>query len=71
MKPASFDYVRAGDLGEVLEVLGEEGGNARIIAGGQSLMAMLNMRLAKPGTLIDIMGLDELKRIEASANPWA
>ena len=68
MKPASFDYVRAGDLGEVLEVLGEEGGNARIIAGGQSLMAMLNMRLAKPGTLIDIMGLDELKRIEASAN---
>jgi 2-furoyl-CoA dehydrogenase FAD binding subunit len=67
MKPAAFDYVRASNLDEVLKVLGEEGGNARIIAGGQSLMAMLNMRLAKPGTLIDIMRLVELTRIEAKS----
>ena len=64
MKPAAFDYVRADDLDEVLDVLGREGGDARIIAGEQSLMPMLNMRLAKPKTLIDIMRLGELARIE-------
>jgi 2-furoyl-CoA dehydrogenase FAD binding subunit len=67
MKPAAFDYVRAEHLDEVLDVLGREGGDARIIAGGQSLMAMLNMRLAKPRTLIDIMRLPELARIESKA----
>jgi 2-furoyl-CoA dehydrogenase FAD binding subunit len=68
MKPAAFDYVRAEHLDEVLDVLGREGSDARIIAGGQSLMAMLNMRLAKPRTLIDIMRLPELARIESKAN---
>jgi 2-furoyl-CoA dehydrogenase FAD binding subunit len=64
MKPAAFDYVRAEHLDEVLDVLRREGGDARIIAGGQSLTPMLNMRLAKPKTLIDIMRLPELARIE-------
>ncbi len=64
MKPAAFDYVRAEHLDEALEVLGREGSDARIIAGGQSLMAMLNMRLARPKTLIDIMRLPELARVE-------
>jgi len=64
MKPAAFDYVRAEQLDEALDVLGREGSDARVIAGGQSLMAMLNMRLAKPKTLIDIMRLPELARIE-------
>ena len=64
MKPAAFDYVRAEHLDEALAVLGQEGSDARIIAGGQSLMAMLNMRLAKPKTLIDIMRLSDLNRIE-------
>jgi 2-furoyl-CoA dehydrogenase FAD binding subunit len=63
MKPAAFDYVRAEHLDEALGVLGQEGSDARIIAGGQSLMAMLNMRLAKPKTLIDIMRLSDLDRI--------
>jgi 2-furoyl-CoA dehydrogenase FAD binding subunit len=67
MKPAAFDYIRAEHLEEVLDVLAKEGGDARIIAGGQSLMAMLNMRLAKPRTLIDIMRLPELARIERKA----
>jgi 2-furoyl-CoA dehydrogenase FAD binding subunit len=65
MKPAAFDYVRAEHLDEALDVLGQEGSDARIIAGGQSLMAMLNMRLAKPSTLIDIMRLPDLARIES------
>jgi 2-furoyl-CoA dehydrogenase FAD binding subunit len=64
MKPAPFDYVRAEHLDEALEILGQEGSDARVIAGGQSLMPMLNMRLAKPRTLIDIMRLPELARIE-------
>ncbi|MFH0301812.1 FAD binding domain-containing protein [Bradyrhizobium sp. 31Argb] len=67
MKPAAFDYVRAESVNEVLEGLSKEGGNARVLAGGQSLMAMLNMRLAKPRLLIDIMRLKELNRIEEQA----
>lgn len=68
MKPAAFDYVRAEHLDEALDVLRQQGGDARIIAGGQSLMAMLNMRLARPKTLIDIMRLPELARIDAKAD---
>lgn len=68
MKPAAFDYVRAEHLDEALDVLRQEGSDARIIAGGQSLMAMLNMRLARPKTLIDIMRLPELARIDAKAD---
>jgi len=64
MKPAAFDYVRADHVAEALDVLAREGGDARVIAGGQSLMAMLNMRLARPRTLVDIMRLPELARIE-------
>lgn len=64
MKPAAFDYVRAQSVDEVLAVLASEGGDARILAGGQSLMAMLNMRLAKPKVLVDIMRLVDLAAIE-------
>jgi 2-furoyl-CoA dehydrogenase FAD binding subunit len=64
MKPPAFDYLRAETVGDVLEGLAQEGGNARVLAGGQSLMAMLNMRLAKPKLLIDIMRLKELRQIE-------
>jgi 2-furoyl-CoA dehydrogenase FAD binding subunit len=64
MKPPAFDYLRAETVGDVLDGLAQEGGNARVLAGGQSLMAMLNMRLAKPKLLIDIMRLVELRRIE-------
>jgi 2-furoyl-CoA dehydrogenase FAD binding subunit len=67
MKPAAFDYIRADSLDEVLDALASDGGDARIIAGGQSLMAMLNMRLAKPKVLIDIMRLEELGRIDGKA----
>ena len=65
MKPAPFDYVRAGDLDEALAALARHGADARIIAGGQSLLPMLNMRLARPAVLVDIMGiagLDQVRR---------
>jgi 2-furoyl-CoA dehydrogenase FAD binding subunit len=67
MKPAAFDYVRAETLEEALWILASEGDDAQIIAGGQSLMAMLNTRLAKPEVLIDIMRLKQLDQIEATA----
>ena len=68
MKPAALDYLRANSVGEVIDALAEQGGDARVLAGGQSLMAMLNMRLAKPKLLIDIMRLKELDRIEDNAD---
>ena len=63
MKPARFDYLCAADAAEVLETLHQEGGEARVIAGGQSLMPMLNMRLARPGVLVDVMHVAEWQRI--------
>lgn len=54
MKPAPFDYVAPQSLAEAAMLLGQHGGDARILAGGQSLIAMLNMRVATPSLLIDI-----------------
>ena len=67
MKPAAFDYVRAFNKREVLEILAEHGEHARIIAGGQSLMAVLNMRLTQPKVLIDINYADDLHGLKAES----
>jgi 2-furoyl-CoA dehydrogenase FAD binding subunit len=64
MKPPRFDYVRAATLSEAHTVLAAEGAVARIIAGGQTLIPMLSMRLARPKVLVDIMHLRELARLE-------
>jgi 2-furoyl-CoA dehydrogenase FAD binding subunit len=64
MKPAPFDYLRATSQDEALDALRREGGDARILAGGQSLVPMLNMRLARPAVLVDIMGVEEWQRVE-------
>lgn len=68
MKPAPFDYVRADSLDEALTVLAKEGADARILAGGQSFMAMLNMRLARPKVVVDIMRIAGLDRIDEIHN---
>ena len=60
MKPPRFDYARADDMATAIELLTEYGDDARILAGGQSLMAVLNMRLAQPQLLIDISRSAEL-----------
>ena len=65
MKPPRFDYVRALSLAEAHAVLAAEGGDACVIAGGQTLVPMLSMRLARPHVLVDIMRLSALARIEA------
>ncbi|ACL58220.1 FAD binding domain-containing protein [Methylobacterium nodulans] len=69
MKPARFDYLRAGSLDEALEALGRHGDEARVIAGGQSLLPMLNMRLTKPAILVDVMRIGTLRepRLEGGA----
>lgn len=54
MRPASFEYHRANDVQHALELLAEFADDARIIAGGQSLVPMMNFRLARPGHLIDV-----------------
>lgn len=64
MKPAAFDYLRAQSMDEALTALSEHGSDARVIAGGQSLLPMLNMRLAKPAVLIDIMGIAKLDEVQ-------
>ena len=69
MKPAAFDYVRPADMAEATSLLAKFQG-ARLLAGGQSLVPMLNLRLARPELLIDISQLDELKRFEETDKIW-
>jgi aerobic carbon-monoxide dehydrogenase medium subunit len=60
MKAPPVDYVRPRSLTEALDLLANSGAEGRVIAGGQSLVAMMNLRLASPGLLIDIARLPEL-----------
>ena len=65
MKPAAFAYAKARSLKEAIALIGEHGDGARLLAGGQSLIATLNMRLSAPTLLIDInhiSGLDGIAR---------
>jgi 2-furoyl-CoA dehydrogenase FAD binding subunit len=63
MKPRLFDYARPDIVDEALVLLAEHGDDARVLAGGQSLMAMMNLRLADPAMLIDIARIKELDGI--------
>ena len=64
MKSPDFDYFRANTLQEALTCLQAHGSNAQLLAGGQSLLAMLNLRLASPHILIDISRIPGLSSIE-------
>ena len=66
MKPRPFDYIRPETVEEALSVLAELGEDARILAGGQSLMAMMNLRMVEPKLLIDIGGHKDLKTIRVA-----
>ncbi|MBI2960583.1 MAG: FAD binding domain-containing protein, partial [Betaproteobacteria bacterium] len=61
MKPAPFDYLRTRSVEEALEALAKFGARARVMAGGQSLMPLLNIRLAEPEMVVDISSIDSLK----------
>src|SRR5699024_10563061 len=64
MKPAVFDYYAPESLDESLSLLEEHGFDSKILSGGQSLIPMMNMRLARPKVLIDINKLNELSYID-------
>jgi carbon-monoxide dehydrogenase medium subunit len=68
MKPAPFAYERPGDLSSALTVMASTGGVIKIIAGGQSLGPMLNLRLLAPDVIVDITGIDELKHVEVAGD---
>ena len=63
MIPESFDYQRAGSVSEAISLLQKGGEDAKILAGGHSLIPTMKLRLATPETLIDIGGISELKYI--------
>ncbi|HEY8707591.1 MAG TPA: FAD binding domain-containing protein [Burkholderiaceae bacterium] len=63
MKAPAFDYTKPRSLDEVFRLLAEHGDAARLLAGGQTLLATLNMRLSEPAMLIDINAIDALKGI--------
>jgi CO/xanthine dehydrogenase FAD-binding subunit len=60
MKPAPFDYIAPDSLEAALDALAEHGGDAKILAGGQSLIPVMNFRLAQPAILIDLNKISEL-----------
>lgn len=63
MIPAPFDYARAESTGHALDLLAEHGDEAKLLAGGHSLLPMMKLRLAFPSVLVDIGSLDELAGI--------
>ena len=67
MKPAPFDYIVASSVNEAVGLLASHGGDAKLIAGGQSLIPLLNFRLLEPGLLIDIGRIPDLESISAAA----
>lgn len=66
MKPAAFDYHRPHTLEEALDLLASLGGDGKVLAGGQSLIPIMNFRLATPEHLIDINDVDELRGCQQS-----
>ena len=68
MKAPTFSYLRPRQLHEVLTLLAEHGDEARLLAGGQTLLATLNMRLSEPALLIDMQAVSELKGINLNGS---
>jgi aerobic carbon-monoxide dehydrogenase medium subunit len=64
MYPASFDYFAPTTLDEALSLLGEYGEDAKVLAGGQSLIPLMKLRFASPRALVDINGISELGQLE-------
>ena len=67
MKPKPFDYVRPDTVEEALAILAEHGDDAKVLAGGQTLLAMLNLRVVEPAVLVDITRIPELDVIREVA----
>jgi CO/xanthine dehydrogenase FAD-binding subunit len=68
MKPAPFEYDAPESVEEALELLARYGDDAKVLAGGQSLVPLLNFRLARPERLVDINRIDELAHLRADGD---
>ena len=68
MKPKAFDYLKVASSAEAVEALADGGDDARIIAGGMSLVPMLNFRLVEPQVLVDISKAESLQYIKAEGD---
>lgn len=68
MKPAPFDYVAPTSVDEAVRLLSEAAGGATVIAGGQTLMPLLNLRMSQPFILVDINRIEALKGVRATAD---
>ena len=71
MRPAMFDYVRAGSVEEAVRALEGAGAGARVLAGGQTLANLIRARVVRPSTVVDISRLSELDYIRAEADHLA
>src|SRR5262252_8286335 len=67
MVPAAFDYRAPTSLGEVLDLLGQQGDEAKVMAGGQSLIPLLKLRLASPAVVVDLGRIPELAGVSREA----
>ncbi len=70
MKAAVFDYVRVKEVGEAIKALASMPGDAKALAGGQSLGPMLNLRLARPKLLVDLSKIESLRTIAEEGDAW-
>ena len=70
MIPSAFEYVRAGSVEEAVRHLREHGEDAKLLAGGHSLLPLMKLRLAAPSLLVDIGGIGELRGIDRADGGW-
>lgn len=68
MKPAPFDYYAPRSIDEACQLLAEAGGGATVLAGGQTLMPLLNLRMSQPFILVDINHIEALRGVERSGD---
>src|SRR5438094_4285114 len=68
MIPAAFDYVRADSADHAIALLGEHGDDAKLLAGGHSLLPLMKLRLATPSVLVDVGRLTDLSYIKDSGD---
>jgi len=71
MIPAEFDYQRVGSVDEAISALGAGGEDAKLLAGGHSLVPLMKLRLAAPALLVDIGGMEELKGVQRANGHWS
>jgi len=68
LKPSNFDYARPSAIPEIIDLLRDESRLVKLMAGGQSLGPMLNMRLVQPDLVVDLTGVEELRRFDDKKN---